>query len=278
MDFCPNPPISVAKERHFPTHTTEEAPPTPNGGLSHLLPHQPTEGDESSEWLSVFVEDCFSSSGNYLLAPADEKQVITKVSTQNPVETLKPQSPKNPTNKTTKKVRTRSIMKVKSHKIPSIFNLEDFITELNPDPDTDPPLLHQAHWLADSEPIFPIKQDPSSEKLDLCEEKLVDVAVELSLASEHYIESKSEKKKKNVSKPRKCSHCQAEKTPLWRQGPLGKGTLCNACGVRWLKTGNLFPEYRPANSPTFVSDLHSNVLRKVLQMREAREASGASEN
>ncbi|KAJ8448080.1 hypothetical protein Cgig2_031804 [Carnegiea gigantea] len=278
MDFCPNPPISLSKERRFPTHTTEEAPPTPNGGLSHLLPQQPIEGDENSEWLSVFVEDCFSSSGNYLLAPADEKQVITKASTQNPVETLKTQSPKNPTKKTGKKVRTRSIMKVKSHKIPSIFNLEDFITELDPDPDPDPPLLHQAHWLADSEPIFPIKQDPSSEKLDLCEEKLVDVAVELSLASEHYIEPKSEKKKKNVLKHRKCSHCQAEKTPLWRQGPLGKGTLCNACGVRWLKTGNLFPEYRPANSPTFVSNLHSNVLRKVLQMREAREASGASES
>jgi len=131
--------------------------------------------------------------------------------------------------------------------------------------------------IADSEPIFPTKQEPLSEKLDLREGKLVDVAVELALDAEHYIEPKSERKKKNASKPRKCSHCQAEKTPLWRQGPLGKGTLCNAYGIRWLKTGNLFPKCQLANNPTCASDLHSNILRKVLQMREAREAFGAFE-
>ena len=33
-----------------------------------------------------------------------------------------------------------------------------------------------------------------------------------------------------------CSKCATTCTPMWRAGPLGKGTLCNACGVRW-KTG-----------------------------------------
>ncbi|EFJ31776.1 hypothetical protein SELMODRAFT_69566, partial [Selaginella moellendorffii] len=65
---------------------------------------------------------------------------------------------------------------------------------------------------------------------------------------------------------RKCSHCQTQKTPQWRAGPLGPKTLCNACGVRF-KSGRLLPEYRPAGSPSFVSDKHSNSHRKVLEMR-----------
>mmetsp|Transcript_2875 Transcript_2875/g.9033 ORF Transcript_2875/g.9033 Transcript_2875/m.9033 type:complete len:611 (+) Transcript_2875:143-1975(+) len=30
-----------------------------------------------------------------------------------------------------------------------------------------------------------------------------------------------------------CAFCQTDTTPMWRRGPDGKGTLCNACGVRW---------------------------------------------
>ena len=66
--------------------------------------------------------------------------------------------------------------------------------------------------------------------------------------------------------PRRCSHCLAQRTPQWRAGPLGPKTLCNACGVRY-KSGRLLPEYRPAKSPTFVSYLHSNSHKKVMEMR-----------
>ncbi|XP_074583969.1 uncharacterized protein LOC141839997 [Curcuma longa] len=65
---------------------------------------------------------------------------------------------------------------------------------------------------------------------------------------------------------RKCLHCEITKTPQWRAGPLGPKTLCNACGVRY-KSGRLFPEYRPAASPTFVPTVHSNSHRKVVEMR-----------
>ncbi|KAG6513567.1 hypothetical protein ZIOFF_023899 [Zingiber officinale] len=65
---------------------------------------------------------------------------------------------------------------------------------------------------------------------------------------------------------RKCLHCEITKTPQWRAGPLGPKTLCNACGVRY-KSGRLFPEYRPAASPTFVPAVHSNSHRKVVEMR-----------
>lgn len=65
---------------------------------------------------------------------------------------------------------------------------------------------------------------------------------------------------------RKCMHCEITKTPQWRAGPMGPKTLCNACGVRY-KSGRLFPEYRPAASPTFVPTLHSNSHKKVVEMR-----------
>ncbi|KAH7281730.1 hypothetical protein KP509_36G061000 [Ceratopteris richardii] len=71
---------------------------------------------------------------------------------------------------------------------------------------------------------------------------------------------------------RRCSHCQVQKTPQWRAGPLGPKTLCNACGVRY-KSGRLLPEYRPAASPTFVSELHSNSHKKVLEMRNSKSSS-----
>ncbi|XWS67838.1 hypothetical protein CRYUN_Cryun04dG0039100 [Craigia yunnanensis] len=70
---------------------------------------------------------------------------------------------------------------------------------------------------------------------------------------------------------RRCSHCQVQKTPQWRTGPLGAKTLCNACGVRY-KSGRLFPEYRPACSPTFSGDMHSNSHRKVLEMRKKKDS------
>lgn len=39
----------------------------------------------------------------------------------------------------------------------------------------------------------------------------------------------------------RCVHCSATETPLWRAGPAGPKTLCNACGVRWKKTGSVIP-------------------------------------
>ncbi|KAL2477040.1 GATA transcription factor 5 [Forsythia ovata] len=75
---------------------------------------------------------------------------------------------------------------------------------------------------------------------------------------------------------RRCTHCHVQKTPQWRTGPLGPKTLCNACGVRY-KSGRLFPEYRPACSPTFSQDVHSNSHRKVLEMRRKKEIVGVAD-
>ncbi|XP_076935174.1 GATA transcription factor 7-like [Bidens hawaiensis] len=77
----------------------------------------------------------------------------------------------------------------------------------------------------------------------------------------------------DVNEVKKCSHCEITKTPQWREGPMGPKTLCNACGVRY-RSGRLFPEYRPAASPTFVPSLHSNSHRKVVEMRQKGATDG----
>lgn len=87
----------------------------------------------------------------------------------------------------------------------------------------------------------------------------------------HSAESLPPVKKQHVE--RRCSHCLVQKTPQWRTGPLGAKTLCNACGVRY-KSGRLLPEYRPAISPTFSIEKHSNSHRKVMEMRRKKEDDG----
>ncbi|KAM0898478.1 hypothetical protein ACQ4PT_021880 [Festuca glaucescens] len=69
---------------------------------------------------------------------------------------------------------------------------------------------------------------------------------------------------------RRCLHCETDKTPQWRTGPMGPKTLCNACGVRY-KSGRLVPEYRPAASPTFEPSVHSNSHRKVVELRRQKD-------
>ncbi|CAH9105674.1 unnamed protein product [Cuscuta europaea] len=35
--------------------------------------------------------------------------------------------------------------------------------------------------------------------------------------------------------PRRCTKCRTTSTPLWRNGPRGPKSLCNACGIRYRK-------------------------------------------
>jgi hypothetical protein len=85
--------------------------------------------------------------------------------------------------------------------------------------------------------------------------------------------NKGRKKNLDNAQPWRCMHCQTQRTPQWRTGPMGPKTLCNACGVRY-KSGRLLPEYRPAGSPTYVASKHSHSHKKVLEMRRERELRG----
>ncbi|CDH55576.1 predicted protein [Lichtheimia corymbifera JMRC:FSU:9682] len=46
---------------------------------------------------------------------------------------------------------------------------------------------------------------------------------------------------------KKCLYCGSKSTPMWRRGPQGAGTLCNACGVKW-KHGKILAGSSSSNS------------------------------
>ncbi len=56
----------------------------------------------------------------------------------------------------------------------------------------------------------------------------------------------------------KCVHCGVTSTPLWRAGPAGPKTLCNACGVRWKKTGSVVPRAKRTIAKSTRKDTHSS--------------------
>lgn len=45
-----------------------------------------------------------------------------------------------------------------------------------------------------------------------------------------------------------CQACGTNSTPMWRRGPAGKSTLCNACGAKW-KVGRLVVPDQPPTMP-----------------------------
>ncbi|XP_061355267.1 GATA transcription factor 9-like isoform X2 [Gastrolobium bilobum] len=220
------------------------------------------EVDFGMEWLSVYVEDCFSSRPSCLLAPAS---VQTTSTSSKPSSTMKrPQQNQSPLQNFAVPGKARS----KRKRLSAPRTKSTWSHHLSPKSDnglsSDPLLLKQAYWLADSELIVPKKKDKHEgvtkvgevEKEGIEKESLGDSSeLDVNNNGQHQI-------------PRKCTHCLAQKTPQWRAGPLGPKTLCNACGVRY-KSGRLLPEYRPAKSPTFVSYLHSNSHKKVMEMRMA---------
>ncbi|CAN8327590.1 unnamed protein product [Cochlearia groenlandica] len=96
------------------------------------------------------------------------------------------------------------------------------------------------------------------------------VSTKQHATQEQWIKKKKKKQETSLVFQRRCSHCGTNNTPQWRTGPVGPKTLCNACGVRF-KSGRLCPEYRPADSPTFSNEIHSNLHRKVLELRKSKE-------
>ncbi|KAJ6763116.1 GATA TYPE ZINC FINGER TRANSCRIPTION FACTOR FAMILY PROTEIN [Salix purpurea] len=82
MDICRN--VTLSAEYHQQEKVLASPPPCPKLAaaastaatlpLDDLFSAQNTEVDFSLEWLSVFVEDCLSSTGNCLPPPTVEAQ------------------------------------------------------------------------------------------------------------------------------------------------------------------------------------------------------------
>lgn len=208
----------------------------------------------------MFVEDCLTSSGNCLPPPLTS---TTNVQTPKPSITLEFHKPqKKPTSlesfSVPSKARSKRKRAVLTKRRDPLTIWASHQTLQMAMACSDPPLLQQAHWLADSELIVPKKEE---EKKGLVVVKKEEKEEEQPFAGLGIMGHR-------LLQPvaRRCTHCLAQRTPQWRAGPLGPKTLCNACGVRY-KSGRLLPEYRPAKSPTFVSYLHSNSHKKVMEMR-----------
>ncbi|KAK7284413.1 hypothetical protein RJT34_19159 [Clitoria ternatea] len=74
-----------------------------------------------------------------------------------------------------------------------------------------------------------------------------------------------------------CADCKTTKTPLWRGGPAGPKTLCNACGIRYRKRRasstmgmNKGQERKRerAGSGSDVSDLRESLKMKLMALSE----------
>ncbi|KAK4756927.1 hypothetical protein SAY87_007054 [Trapa incisa] len=74
------------------------------------------------------------------------------------------------------------------------------------------------HMVADSAPTFEIQEQLPSPSVD----------------SDESSKGSSYKNSDNAT-IRVCSNCNTTKTPLWRSGPRGPKSLCNACGIRQRK-------------------------------------------
>ncbi|OBA21411.1 hypothetical protein METBIDRAFT_183832 [Metschnikowia bicuspidata var. bicuspidata NRRL YB-4993] len=60
-----------------------------------------------------------------------------------------------------------------------------------------------------------------------------------------------------------CSHCQLTQTPEWRRGPDGSRTLCNACGLFYLKLTKKFG-IQDANMVFAYKKRHNEVQDRVV--------------
>lgn len=320
MDFCRNVAVSGDQYQQDQVLSPSSIPPSSSANLAladpldGLFPAHTTEVDVSLEWLSIFVEDCLSSSG--ICLPASELPTKNNAATATAAPTPKPlQQQQQQTSTTTtptplpslekfvvpgrarsKRKRAPSTAAVTTTKLTqtsrSLSSLKTSCwttTHDNNPADTqlfhsdDPPLLQvqQAFWLADSQLIFPKKETTNTNTINTNSNKKAkandgdDEEAEDGKEEDTDIGKEVEVVQQQQQQGRRCSHCLSQRTPQWRAGPLGPKTLCNACGVRY-KSGRLLPEYRPAKSPTFVSYLHSNSHKKVLEMRMALMPSPSS--
>ncbi|KAL2525846.1 GATA transcription factor 9 [Abeliophyllum distichum] len=225
------------------------------------------------EWLSTFVEDSFSGAGMTLAKEnvcVDKEPSQQQFLTSSPVSVLESSSssssssscsvgktmPLDPSHRGPHRARSKRPR-------PATFNPRAGIQLISPSSSfietpqllVTPVVSSESENFAESQPMEKIMKPVGTEQKKKKKIK--------SFVPVGPMETNPNPPAQAV---RKCMHCEITKTPQWRAGPMGPKSLCNACGVRY-KSGRLFPEYRPAASPTFVPSLHSNSHKKVIEMR-----------
>ncbi|GMP69006.1 hypothetical protein CsSME_00028410 [Camellia sinensis var. sinensis] len=230
----------------------------------------PYEDIVQLEWLSNFVEDSFSGGGMTL---GKEKPSVNNESSHNQFQTSSPVSVLESSSSSSSCSRTKTTQlsptkhgpqRARSKRPrPATFNPRPAIQLISPTSSVTENLqLYPVRVTSSESENFaeshPVKKIPKAAPMEHKKRKKIKLSLPLGP-----VEMNQNPTSQAV---RKCMHCEITKTPQWRAGPMGPKTLCNACGVRY-KSGRLFPEYRPAASPTFVPSLHSNSHKKVIEMR-----------
>ncbi|XVF15855.1 hypothetical protein REPUB_Repub09cG0192200 [Reevesia pubescens] len=244
-------------------HLSNETTSFDYGSLSTNELAVPADDVENLEWLSHFVEDSFSEhSTAYPTGTLTEKPKLAAerlLSEPEKIPVITTTCFKTPVPAKARSKRTRTGGRVWSLVgSPSLTEASSSSTSSSSSSSPSSPCL-----------FYPT----SGSTFELSEP----VSVEKPPVKKHKKKLATDSTGGNGTQPtRRCSHCGVTKTPQWRAGPMGAKTLCNACGVRF-KSGRLLPEYRPACSPTFSTELHSNHHRKVLEMRRKKETLGQAE-
>ncbi|KAK6922644.1 Zinc finger, GATA-type [Dillenia turbinata] len=219
----------------------------------------PAEDLASLEWLSRFVED-----SEFPVGYATGKETVEKKTGEKELVEPEPEPEKasltTPVQTRARSKRTRSGGRVWSLGPTSVNESSSTSSTSSSSSPTTSSWLIFTSTCPNMEPPFPVEPKPPILKKQKKRKSVTEVSCPGG-GSNH------------PTQQRRCSHCGVQRTPQWRAGPLGAKTLCNACGVRF-KSGRLLPEYRPACSPTFSSELHSNNHRKVLEMRKKKELAG----
>ncbi|KAL2933572.1 GATA transcription factor 11, partial [Bienertia sinuspersici] len=254
--------VEDGEYKDFPPVFWSENSPVFSGNTNNSASDLSAELSVPLEWLSTFVEDSFAGAG--LTLEKCQSTSSTKDSSQNQFHTSSPISVLESSSSSCSKGKT----------LP--FCHERRARSKRRRPATFRP---RAHLLSPSSritetprslfaPIMSFSESGNvAESRPLKKKKMIKILPPSGRISHNQNENPNANA--NATPPatlRKCMHCEITKTPQWRAGPMGPKTLCNACGVRY-KSGRLFPEYRPAASPTFVPSLHSNSHKKVVEMR-----------
>ncbi|XP_051121222.1 GATA transcription factor 8-like [Andrographis paniculata] len=227
----------------------------------------PYEDVAELEWLSTFVEDSYSGGGLTIgqdISSTNIEPLHSQFQTSSPVSVLESSSTSSSCSAEKIAAAHRGPQRARSKRPrPTTFNPRPLIQ----------PFIDSLQILTSSSEISENFGESSclKNKKKKKKKKIGSTPGVGTMNIEKMKVSSEEEDLQNPPPPvRKCLHCEITKTPQWRAGPMGPKTLCNACGVRY-KSGRLFPEYRPAASPTFVPSVHSNSHKKVLEMRNITE-------
>ncbi|KAL4297979.1 hypothetical protein GQ457_12G022470 [Hibiscus cannabinus] len=116
----------------------------------------------------------------------------------------------------------------------------------------------------------------SSERSGLSKTKFEDRKVQINQpSSSPDNSSNSSYNNNNTNSPiRVCADCNTTKTPLWRSGPRGPKSLCNACGIRQRKARRAMAASAAASNGTVVAAETTTGKKSKVQNKTKRSSKG----